>query len=111
MCELHTLATGALAERVLSQHGTPGLRQSRHVPSPSPHHQPPAVGDSNLPGTQVSHNWQILLPNNRPSSFHLSTFLIVCLFLNALICSIVSISIFDTLFSLLSSFEDQRILL
>ena len=56
VCVVQPLATGALAERVLSQHGTPGLRQSRHVPSPSPHHQPPAVGDSNLPGTQVSHN-------------------------------------------------------
>ena len=53
LCELHQVAAGALAERLLPQHGAGALHQPRDVPGPGPHPQPLAHRDCELPGAQV----------------------------------------------------------
>ena len=53
VCELHSVAAGALAQRVLPQHGAAASLRPRDVPGPGPHPQQFAHGDSHLPGTQV----------------------------------------------------------
>ena len=55
------MVAGALAQRLLPQHGAAAGHQPRDVPGPSPHPQLLAHGDSHLPGAQVNQGDSVFL--------------------------------------------------
>ena len=73
LCELHPMAAGALAERVLPQHGAGDRHQPRDVPGPCPHPQPLAHGDCELPGAQVRAS-RVIFRNNSLKLFQVSNY-------------------------------------